>query len=179
MRPFRYDPRVRLEPGDVREVREDRRLPPDVRRKPWQRVPVLPPGVTMPGTPALPGLPPHVYPPINAYHIDLPLNRVPVAIPAGGAAVTDWPAIPLGAYGVVRQIGLSSSDFANTRTTTFINDAPVQPYPGVTGAIGEIEEPQQTVVILKPGDLFRLQVENLSGVGPITVATRTVGWWWW
>ncbi len=174
---FRYQPQI-ITAGDLREVREDRKLPPDVRRKPWQEFPL--PGAGGPaagGAGQYPEYPPWLYPPATAYHIDLPLNRIPTAIAAGGSLVVAWPALPQGTFGVVRNIGLSSSDFSITRTTTRQNTAPVQPYPGVVGAIGEIEEPKEIVLLLKSGDLFSLLVENTGLVG-ITVAVRTIGWWW-
>lgn len=174
---FKYQPQVIL--GDnVREVREDRKLPPDVRRKPWQRTPL--PGSAGPaggGAQQYPEYPPWLYPPATAYHIDLPLNRIPVAIAAGGSVVVEWPALPQGTFGVVRNIGVSSSSAADTRITTRQNTAPVQPYPGIVGAIGELEEPKEIVLLLKAGDLFSLLVENIGLVG-ITVAVRTIGWWW-
>lgn len=174
---WRYQPQVYVNPGQVREILEDRRLPPDVRRKTWQEPPL--PG----GGPIQPGVPvahekPHLDAPANAYHIHLPLNTTPVAIAAGGSAVLAlWPQVPLGAWGVVRELGMSSSAFADTRLTTRVNLAPVQPYPGVIGVVGELEEPHQIVILLKPGDEFSVLVENL-GLAAITVGLRTYGWWW-
>lgn len=177
---FLYRPSVFVSPGQDRAVGEDRRLPPDVRRKPWQYTPVLPAGA--PGQAGMPVghlLPPHIYPPAHSYQIHLPLDTTPVSIPAGGSAVlVAWPQVPQGAYGVVRHMGLTSSSFTDTRTTTRINLSPVQPYPGVVGALGEIEEPHTILVILKPGDVFSVLVENLSLVAAITAAVRTYGWWW-
>ncbi len=177
---WRYSPQVYVNPGQVREVLEDRKLPPDVRRKAWQYPPL--PGAGGPiqpgGAPAGQEYPPHLFPPANAYHIHLPLNTTPQAIPVGGSLVSAiWPAIPLGAWAVVRELGMSTSSFIDTRLTTRVNLAPVQPYPGVVGPVGELEEPHEIGIILKPGDVFSVLVENL-GVAAITVAVRTYGWLW-
>ena len=176
---FRYQPQL-LMGADVREVREDRKLPPDVRRKPWQEHPLPGSGGPTAGGAAAgqyPEYPPWLFPPATAYHIDLPLTRTPTAVAAGGSLEIEWPALPQGTFGVVRNIGVSTSVVADTRVTTRQNQAPVQPYPGVIGAIGELEEPKEIVLLLKSGDLFSVLVENIGAAG-ITVAVRTIGWWW-
>lgn len=166
-------------------------LPPDVRRKRYQTTPEG--GSAGLASRAGAGLapiggrlaeyPPWYYPPIDAYILDLPLNRLPFSVPAAGsAALAVWPRVPMGLLGVVRKIGVLASPvapdtLANLLITTRKNLAPVQPFPGVTGAIGTLEAPQDTQIVLAAGDVFDVLVAN-SGVNPMPVSVRTYGWWW-
>ncbi len=168
-------------------------LPPDVRRKRYQTTPEgggasYPSGVSGVGLRGRPPwgraeYPPWYYPPIDAYILDLPLNRLPFAVPIGGsAALAIWPRVPMGLLGVVRKIGVIASPvapdtLANLLITTRKNLAPVQPFPGVTGAIGTIEAPQDTQIVLAAGDVFDVFVQN-SGANAMPVSVRTYGWWW-
>lgn len=123
--------------------------------------------------------PPWIYPPAIHFAVDLPQNRIPVAVAAGGSLVIAWPQIPQGATGVCRRVGISTSVAADTRVTTLINRNPVPPLGGVIGAIGTLENPTELAgpVMIRAGEEFALLLENI-GVAAITMAGRTMGWWW-
>lgn len=122
--------------------------------------------------------PPHLYPPPRAYILDLPASRIPQSIAPGASLVlVTWPAIPSGATGVVRKIGLTTSAVADTQITTRINGVPVPPFIQVVGAIGDLVAPQDTQIILRPGDVFDVVAQN-TGAGALTAAVRTYGWHW-
>ncbi len=124
--------------------------------------------------------PPWIYPPAIHFSVDLPQNRIPVAVAAGGSIIVAWPLIPQGATGVCRRVGISTSDAANTRVTTLINRNPVPPLGGVVGAIGPLDNPPELAgpVIIRAGEEFALLLENISGAVAVTLAGRTMGWWW-
>lgn len=169
---------------------ESRTLPPDVKRKPWVSDPFA--GGAASGAPAsawpagpiedgrIDSLPPHLYPPLDAYPLDLPQDRLPVAVLAGTTGVfSAWPIVPLGQRGVVRKLAavVTAGALADALFTTRINRAPCQPFPGVRGGIGTIEAPQETLIVLAPGDSFDVLVAN-TGLLAISVAIRTWGWFW-
>jgi hypothetical protein len=125
--------------------------------------------------------PPHIYPPPDAFVLDLPLVRTPAtAIAGGGSAVmVTYPRIPQGQRGIVRKLAavVTAGVLADLRWTTRINNAPMQPFPGVRGAIGTLEQPQDTQVLLNAGDVFTLLAENTGGA-PVSVLSRAYGWLW-
>jgi len=129
------------------------------------------------GAPTDVELPPRHFAPERAFPVDLPVSRVPVAIPAGGSLVLEWPIITPGTTGIVKRIGVSSTDFSNTRISTRVNNTPVPPYMQIIGVVGPPESPIELnpPIILKGADTFSLLVENLGGA-PITVVVRTTGW---
>jgi len=121
-------------------------------------------------------LPVHLYPPVGAFAVDLPINRVPAVLAPGATITLEWPQIPAQRIGVVRRAGLSSTDFANTQTVFLVNRAPVPPGPFI-GAIGPLDSaPELSAPIIVPGgQVFGVQITNLSGVA-ISVVARTMGW---
>ncbi len=151
----------------------ERYTPPDVILRPRISPPVKIAGETAPFP-----LPPWLFPPALNFPVDLPVNRATVLVPAAGSLIVTWPAIPQGATGVCRRIGLSTTDFTNTRTTTRINGNPVPPFGAVVGAIGPLEAMIDLTapVIIRSGDVFSVLLENLAGVGN-TMQIRTTGWW--
>lgn len=177
-------------PGDATDDAqqdEDRLLPPDVRRKRLvagagglDLVAQLPAGVSR--APSTFGVQDwsraHLDEPPGAYLFNLPQVIAPVIIAAGvSAVVVAWPMVPQGQRGVVRRIGFVTNFPDQTRITTRVNQSPVPPFPGTIGAIGTLEDPFTTVVLLAPGDSFDMWVTNL-GPGNITVRVRTYGWLW-
>ena len=110
--------------------------------------------------------------------IDLPVNRVPVAVAALGSLTITWPAIPAGQRGVVTAIGVSSDDFANTRITTRVNGVAVAPYILIIGTVGDLATPTSLAVpiLLGTADVFSLLIENLDAALAHNMAGRTVGW---
>jgi len=157
------------DPGDVSAVLEDGLLPSDIRRLPIVSLGEL--GLESP-------FPPAQVPPPGAYLLDLPLNMTGVVILGGAeATIALWPGVPLGMLAVVRKIGWTTSNFLTTRFTTLVNGAPVQPYPGRIGPVGTLEAPQDTQIILQPGDVFSVVALN-TGVPAVTVQVRTWGWSW-
>jgi hypothetical protein len=124
--------------------------------------------------------PAHLYPPRNAFMLDLPLNRIPFILGAGvSLAFSVWPRVPQGQVGVVRKLAvvLTAGLLGNLRVTTRVNGAPVQPFPGVVGAVGTLEAPQEILVALAAGDVFDVLCTETGGVG-VTVAVRSVGWFY-
>lgn len=157
------------DPGDVAEVREDALLPSDVRR-----LPILSLGIDVPR----PIFPNNQIPPPGAFLLDLPLNMTAVAVGVGATvAIVTWPVVPMGMLGVIRKIAWASSQPATTRWTTLVNGAPVQPYPGRIGPVGALELPQDTQILLQPGDVFSVVALNNAGV-IANVQVRTYGWFW-
>jgi hypothetical protein len=152
----------------------ERYTPPDVVLRPR----ISPPVKVSPEVAPFP-LPPWLFPPALNFPVDLPVSRVPVLVPAAGSLIVTWPAIPQGATGVCRRIGLSTSDFANTRITTRINANPVPPFGGIVGAIGPLESliDLTAPVIIRSGDVFSVLLENI-GLAGITMMVRTTGWWY-
>lgn len=122
-------------------------------------------------------LPNRHFSPERAFPIDLPVNRAPVVIPAGGSLTLTWPIIAPGSIGIVKRMGLSSTDFANTRTTTLVNNFSVPPIQQIIGVIGDVTNPPDlaTPIILHGNDTFSVLVENIGGA-PISVIVRTLGW---
>ncbi len=157
------------DPGDVSGMQEDALLPPDIRRK----------GLLSLGAPEAAAIAAGLKdPPPGAFLRDLPLDTTGVVILAGSTTtMVTWPIVPLGMLGVVRKIGWTTTNFATTRFTTLVNGAPVQPYPGRIGPVGSLEIPQDTQIILQPGDVFSVVALNTGGVG-VTVQVRTWGWFW-
>lgn len=123
--------------------------------------------------------PPWLDPPALHFPFDVPQNRIPVVVPAAGSLVIVLAPIPQGMTGTVRRIGVSSSDFANTRVTTRINTTPVPPLAGIVGTVWDFNNPPELpgVILLRAGDQFNLLIENLGGVG-VTIGARFAGWWW-
>ncbi len=124
-------------------------------------------------------LPPWIYPPFVHFPVDEPQNRIPTVIAIANSLIITWKVIPQGATGVVRRIGISTADAANTRITTRINGNPVPPFGGIIGAIGSLENPTELPgpVIVRAGEEFSLLLENV-GVVNIAMAARTMGWLW-
>lgn len=124
-------------------------------------------------------LPPWLYPPFNARGVLLPLSHVPAVLAPAASTFVTWPAIPNGKFGVVYAMGLSTTSFPDTRITTMINRNPVDPYAGVVGAIGTLDEPQPlpAPIIVPASAVFEVQITN-TGAGAITVAVITKGWWY-
>lgn len=150
--------------------------PPDVRLRRRISPPVR---VAGEAAPTAIGLPPWLFPPALNFPVDLPVNRTPIAVPAAGSLIVTWPAIPQGATGVCRRIGLSSSDFANTQLTTRINGNPVPPFGGLIGVVGPLEAMIDLTapVIIRSGDVFSVLLVNLGGA-VVTMMVRTTGWWY-
>jgi hypothetical protein len=121
-------------------------------------------------------LPVHLYPPVGAFAVDLPINRVPAVLAAGATITLEWPQVPVTRIGIVRRAGLSTTDAANTQVIFLINRAPVPPGPFI-GAIGDLVNPPELAapIIVPGGQVFGVQITNLSAVA-ITVVSRTMGW---
>lgn len=170
--PRRTDPRLFPVPPwpTPADVLQRRRVSPPVQPSAAEGRPGEVPPVTQP---------PWIYPPFLHFPVDLPQNRIPAAVAAGGSIIIAWPQIPQGSTGVCRRVGISTSAVADTRVTTLINRNPVPPLGGVIGAIGTLENPTDLAgpVIIRAGEEFALLLENI-GVGIVTMAARTLGWWW-
>ena len=157
------------DPGDVSGVQEDALLPSDIRR-----LPLISLGAQLPS----PVFPFQNVPPPGAFLLDLPLDMTAVAVGIGATStIVTWPQVAFGMLGVVRKIGWASSQPATTRWTTLVNGAPVQPYPGRIGPVGALEDPQDTQILLQPGDVFSVVALNNAGV-IANVQVRTYGWFW-
>lgn len=116
-------------------------------------------------------------PPPSAVPLDLPVNRLPSTIAAGGSLTITWPAMGASELGQVTAIGVSTSDAVNTRITTRIDGAAVPPLQAVIGAVGSLDNPTLLAVPVKlgPTQVFSLLMENISA-GNIDMAARTLGW---
>lgn len=116
-------------------------------------------------------------PPPSAVPIDLPVNRIPATIAAGGSLTITWPAMGASELGQVTAIGVSTTDAVNTRITTRINGGAVPPLQAVIGAVGSLDNPTLLAVPVKlgPAQVFSLLMENI-GAGNIDMAARTLGW---
>jgi hypothetical protein len=172
--------------GDRQEVENaSPGVPRDVRRKPFHTAGerrLLDNGapVSLADAGQVRDFPAHLYPPRAAFMLDLPLNRIPFAVGAGlSLAFSIWPRVPQGQVGVVRKLAvvLTAGLLTNLRVTTRVNGAPVQPFPGVVGAIGTLENPQETLIALAAGDVFDVLCTETGGVG-VTVAVRSQGWFY-
>jgi len=124
-------------------------------------------------------LPPWLFPPFGATPLDEPQDRRPVNVAAAGTLIITIPSTPAGRIGIIRKLGLSSSDMTNTRVTTRSDNDPVYPYPGTRGVIGTLETPFDLAapIIILPGHAFSVTVDNVGAVA-ITVAMRLVGWFY-
>lgn len=116
-------------------------------------------------------------PPPGALGVDLPVDRTPQSVAGGGSYLVTWPAMGASEFGQVARIGISTSDAVNTRTTTRVDGVAVDPYQLTIGAIGTLDNPtpMANIINLKPGQVFSLLMENLSGVA-VSMAARTMGW---
>ena len=188
MYPLPYDPAPVVPEGVEDSLTESALLPADVARKPFQLIPGPEAGPTAPAgvrgsgprietVSALPG---HLYRPHGAYPWDLPLNRIPQTLAAGASVIaTTWPKVPQGQLGVVHKLAfaVTSGNLSDAKLTTLLNSGPVQPYPGVVGAIGSLENPQECFIELAANDVFSVVVFNI-GAAPLDFAVRTVGWFY-
>lgn len=123
---------------------------------------------------------PHLEPPPGSEHQDLPANRLPVAIPAGGSAVlVAWPAVRQKALGVVRRFGIvvTAGALADLRYSFRKNGRLFGYFEQMRGSAGTLEQPQEVLVELAPGDVFDVLAEN-TGAAAISVAARGTGWFW-
>lgn len=123
---------------------------------------------------------PHLEPPPGSEHQDLPANRLPVAIVAGGSAVlVTWPAVRQKSLGVVRRFGIvvTAGALADLRYSFRKNGRLFGYFEQMRGSAGTLEEPQEVLVELAAGDVFDVLAEN-TGVAAISVAARAVGWFW-
>jgi len=160
-------------------------VPRDVRRKPFHTAGerrLLQNGVPVSLADAgqVRDLPAHLYPPRAAFMLDLPLNRIPFILGAGlSLPFSIWPRVPQGQVGVVRKLAvvLTAGLLTNLLVSTRVNGAPVQPFPGVVGAVGTLENPQETLIALAAGDVFDMLLTETGGVG-VTVAVRSQGWFY-
>jgi hypothetical protein len=123
--------------------------------------------------PVIPGL----IPSVAATPIDQPVNRVPVAIAAGGQLVIALPIVPVGGQQAITALGIVSSDYAAIRTSTRINGIAVAPLMLSIGAQGTLQEPTPfgSPLLCVGGDVFDVLLENISGLA-ITATARIVGW---
>ena len=123
--------------------------------------------------------PPWLDPPALHFPFDVPQNRSLVSVPAAGSLLITLAPVPEGMTGTIRRIGVSSTDFANTRTTTRINATPIPPLAGIIGTVWDFNNPPELpgVVLVRAGDIFNLLIENLGGVA-ILIGARFAGWWW-
>src|SRR5256885_446156 len=69
-------------------------------------------------------LPPWLFPPFGATPLDEPQDRRPVHVAAAGKRIGTIPSTPAGRIGIIRKLGLSSSDMTNTRVTTRSDNDP-------------------------------------------------------
>jgi len=115
--------------------------------------------------------------PPGATPVDLPVNRVPVSVAAGGQLLITWPAVPANQQGLVTAIGVAAADFANARITTRVGGVAVAPLVQVFGAVGPLEAPTPLAVPIRmaAGQVFSLLIENVGGA-PQDMAARTLGW---
>ena len=111
--------------------------------------------------------------------LDLPIFRIPQAIPAGGSLIVTWEVVPQNALGIVTRIGIQTSEAADTRITTRINGIPVEPLLQVIGALGDMLDPPLLAapIDLNPGEVFSLVMENI-GMAPRNMAARTMGYFY-
>lgn len=159
-------------------------VPRDVRRKPWHTAGerrLLQDGapVSLADAGQVRDLPAHLYPPRAAFMLDYPLNRIPFILGAGlSLAFSIWPAVPQGQVGVVRKVAVvvTAGLLSDLTVISRVNGSPVPPFPGVVGAIGTLENPQETLIALGAGDVFDLLLT--AGAGGVTVAVRTQGWFY-
>jgi hypothetical protein len=124
------------------------------------------------------GTDPRVFPPALAEMYDRPADRRIVAVAAGGSFLVTLPAIPQSAVGIVRRVGVTTSDPANTVINGEVNGVPVAPLVAVQGAIGSLENPTEIPPIdLRANDTFVLRVTN-NAAGATSIAARVIGWAW-
>lgn len=115
--------------------------------------------------------------PPDAVPIDLPVDRTPTTVAAGGSLTITWPAMGAAQFGMVTAIGVSTGAIDTTRITTRIDGVSVPPFELVFGAIGTLEAPTvlSAPIQLGPTQVFSLLLENTSG-GNVDIAARTMGW---
>lgn len=124
---------------------------------------------------------PRVFPPLAGLirRLDLPIFRIPQAIPAGASLTVTWDVVPQNALGIVTRIGTQTSEAADTRITTRINGFPVEPFIQIFGTVGVLDDPTLLAapIDLNPGDVFSLVMENI-GMAPRNMAARTMGYFY-
>jgi hypothetical protein len=115
--------------------------------------------------------------PPGAVPLDQPVDRRTVVVAGGGSLTVTLAAVPAGQRELITALGFTSSDFTQTRITTLVNGIAVPPLLAELGAQGTLQVPTPLAapIILGPGDVFSILMENLSGVN-VDMAARILGW---
>jgi hypothetical protein len=115
--------------------------------------------------------------PPGAVPLDEPTDRRTTVIPGAGSLTVTLAAVPAGQREFITALGFTSSDFTSTRITTRVNGIAVPPLIAELGAQGTLQVPTPLAapIILGPGDVFSILMENLSGVN-VDMAARILGW---
>ena len=124
------------------------------------------------------GADPRERPTAGCTYYDVPQDRLPVTLAPGAAAVlVALPVVPVGYRGVVRFLGLSTTNAGATQVQTRKNQAPVLPFTAARGAVGSLQDPTRIFVELAPGEVFDLLATNI-GFQNIDLAARAIAWYW-
>ena len=115
--------------------------------------------------------------PPGAEAIDLPVDRTPQTVAAGGQLLVVWPAMGAAEAGAVTALGVSTTDVATTEMTTRIDGIQAGPFNNTIGAAGTLDAPTPLAapIILGAGQVFSVLLENTSAL-PQDMSVRTLGW---
>jgi hypothetical protein len=120
---------------------------------------------------------PGIAAPPGADAIDLPVDRTPQNVAAGGQLLVAWPAMGATEFGAVVALGISTTNVNTTLLTTRVDGVQAGPFNQTIGAAGTLDAPTpfSAPIVLGPGQVFSVLLENTDAV-PQDMSVRTLGW---